>query len=114
MASNDDIQRFIGAFEAQIENLQHDVRKMANETTASRSKVYEKIEQISREVQAGNAANVQIIKRLDAIEPEIGEYRKFRERAIGARMMLGLLIASVGGSFVIALQWVWSHLPFGR
>lgn len=73
---------------------------------ASRSQTNSKLDSISRQQDATKRDVETIVKRLEAVEAPVAEMWKWRERIIGAVMLVGLISAAIGA----AITWVWNKL----
>jgi hypothetical protein len=68
----------------------------------SRKQTYEKLETMGKAVDATNAKVEGVEKRLKAVEEPVADFNKWRERAIGAVMLISVASAIIGGGFVAA------------
>lgn len=105
----DDISEAIGQLRAEV-RIMSDQQKTANE---SRRAIYEKLEDVDGKVDEADAKIVAVDerlknvdtamdKRLKSVEEPVAEFSKWRERAIGAVMLVSVVSALIGGGFVAA------------
>jgi hypothetical protein len=66
----------------------------------SRKQTYEKLEKLDKKIEAADSKMENIERRLDAVEGPVSEFSKWRERAIGAIMLISIISALVGGGVV--------------
>ena len=67
---------------------------------AVRKAQYEKLDALDRKVDATEAKVESIDKRLEGVEEPVAEFSRWRERGVGAIMLISFVAASVGGAFV--------------
>jgi hypothetical protein len=112
--------RALGSLEASVENVTHTVANMTvawaeqeRNATEGRRELHDKIDDV-RQVAFALASKVDgMAKEMIEISPAVREFRRQRERAIGARNLgrwvWGAMLTAAGG-----LGWViseWLHYP---
>jgi chromosome segregation ATPase len=107
----DDISEAIGYLRAEVRML-GDQQKAANE---SRKAIYEKLEDMDDKIVAADAkimaADAKIVSvddRLESVEGPVAEFNKWRERGVGAVMLISFVAASVGGLLVTFGKKIWA------
>ena len=94
MTSN--TERAIGELKGTLDALVKTVESNAVESKIGRQKVYEALQSQSNEV-VNIRHDVEGLKgRLDVIEPKLGMLDRWRERGIGAWMLLAFVFSSIG------------------
>ena len=89
-------ERAIGRLEGKMDLMLAE-QKAASE---SRKQTYEKLETLDKKIEATNVRSESIEKRLEAVEGPVSDFSKWRERAIGAVMLISIASALLGGSLV--------------
>jgi len=92
--------RAIGRIEGKLDIL------LEKQTSADKkhSELYEKIDRIQRQQDQTDQKVAMVDQRLEKIEKPVAEFTRWRERLIGAAMLLSFIAAVVGGSAVIFWQ----------
>lgn len=96
--SEESQDRAIGRIEGKLDLIIAEQERAA----AGRKHQYEKHDQLDRKVDAVGSKVESIDTRLGKVEGPVAEFSKWRERGIGAVMLVSFAAASVGG-FVVAL-----------
>jgi hypothetical protein len=92
----DSEDRAIGRLEGKMDLMLAEQKAAAE----SRKQTYEKLETLDKKSDATNAKVAQVEARLAAVEEPVAEFSKWRERAIGAVMLVSVASALVGGGIV--------------
>jgi hypothetical protein len=88
--------RAIGRLEGKMDLMLAEQKAAAE----SRKQTYEKLDTLDKKVEAANVKVTQVEARLAAVEEPVAEFSKWRERAIGAVMLVSIASALVGGGIV--------------
>jgi hypothetical protein len=88
--------RAIGRIEGKLDLIIAEQERAA----AGRKQQYEKHEQLDRKVEAAYTKLSSVDARLQNVEGPVAEFSKWRERGIGAVMLVSFAAASVGGLIV--------------
>jgi hypothetical protein len=96
--------RAIGRIEGKLDLI------IAHQDKASdaRKAQYEKMEELGRKIEATDRKVESIDDRLEKVEEPVAEFSKWRERGVGAIMLVSFVAASVGGLFVAFGKKIWS------
>jgi hypothetical protein len=89
-------ERAIGELKGTLDALVKTVEGNAAESKIGRQKVYEALQNQSNEVVNIRHDVEQLKGRLDVIEPKLGMLDRWRERGIGAWMLLAFIFSSIG------------------
>jgi len=102
MTGND--ERAIGRLEGKIDLM------LAEQAAAaqSRKQTYEKLETLGRKIDATDAKVEAIDTRLEKVEEPVAEFSRWRERGVGAIMLISFVAASIGGLLVTFGKKVWA------
>ena len=107
----DEISEAIGQLRAEVRGL-GEQQKAANE---SRKAIYEKLEAVDDKIVAADAkimaADARIASvddRLESVEGPVAEFNKWRERGVGAVMLISFVAASLGGLLVAFGKKIWA------
>lgn len=92
-------ERALGRLESKVDLILADNERAAH----SRKEQYEKLEQITRKADATDRKIDGIDSRLKTVEEPVAEFEKWRERAIGALMLVAFVSASIGA----ITPWLW-------
>ena len=85
--------RAIGRIEGKLDLIIADQEKARQD----RKQQYERLEKIERWTEATDRKVESIDKRLEKVEEPVAEFSRWRERGVGALMLVSLAAASVGG-----------------
>ena len=95
-------ERVLGRLESKV-----DLILVENERAVhSRKEQYEKLEQITRKADSTDRKIDSIDGRLKAVEEPVADFEKWRERAIGALMLVAFVSACIGA----IAPWIWRKL----
>lgn len=103
---NDSEARALGAVEGKIDLMLAEQNRAAQ----SRKHTYEKLEVMDKKIDATDVKIDAIDKRLKAVEEPVTEFSRWRERGIGAIMLVRFAAASVGGFVVAFGKKIWVAL----
>ena len=98
MTSN--TERAIGSLQGTLDALVKTVETGARESREGRVRVYEAISKHAVEMQAIRHDVDDLKQRLSVIEPKLTMLDRWRERGIGAWMLLAFLFSSIGAFFM--------------
>lgn len=101
--------RAIGRIEGKLDLIIAEQEKAA----AARKAQYEKLDQLDRKVEATENKVKSIDKRLETVEEPVAEFSRWRERGVGALMLITFTAASVGGLVVAFGKKAWALLTGG-
>lgn len=91
-------ERAIGRLEGKMDLMLAEQRAAAE----SRKQTYEKLETLDKKIEATNAKVELVESRLLGVEKPVAEFSKWRERVIGAVMLVSVASALIGGGLVAA------------
>ena len=86
-------ERSIGRIEGKLDWLIAEQEKAA----ASRKQQYERLEKMDRRAEATDRKVESIDSRLQNVEEPVAEFSRWRERGVGAVMLVSFAAASIGG-----------------
>jgi hypothetical protein len=116
-AMDGDTGRIIGNIEGQLEALAKAVQAMAEQNAEvakegreGRSKMYGRMEDVSVKVASVQLTVNDIDGRLKKVEPMAQDVLKWKERYIGARMMMAMVWLFVGGAVVSLATWLFKFV----
>jgi hypothetical protein len=66
------------------------------------------MQELGRKLKATDRKVESIDDRLEKVEEPVAEFSKWRERGVGAVMLISFVAASVGGLFVAFGKKIWS------
>ncbi|UXM94630.1 hypothetical protein N5853_11050 [Bartonella sp. HY329] len=91
--------RAIGLIEGKLDRPIEDMER----ATEKRALQYERIDRIERKQDHTERTAKEILHRLEKVEKPVSDFNRWRERAIGALMLVSLISAFVGGT--LASYW---------
>lgn len=96
-------ERAIGRLEGKIDMM------LAEQILAAdaRKQTYETLERLDRKIDATDNKVSSIDARLEKVEGPVAEFSQWRERGIGALMLISFVAASVGGLIVGYGKKIW-------
>jgi hypothetical protein len=103
------IDRALGRVEGKLDLILAEQEKAAQ----ARKAQYEKLEGLDRKVEATETKVDGIDKRLEKVEEPVAEFSRWRERGVGALMLITFVSASVGGLFVAFGKKLWALVTGG-
>lgn len=92
--------RAIGRIEGKLDILLEEQASAAEK----HDELYEKIDRIQRQQDHTDQKVAMVDQRLEKIEKPVAEFTRWRERFIGAAMLVSFIAAVVGGSAVLFWQ----------
>ena len=99
-------ERAIGRIEGKLDLILAEQEKAAT----ARKAQYEKLDALDRKVDATETKVESIDKRLEKVEEPVAEFSRWRERGVGAIMLVSFAAASVGGLLATFGKKVWALL----
>ncbi|MDW6020223.1 hypothetical protein SAZ10_00440 [Mesorhizobium sp. BAC0120] len=96
-------ERAIGRIEGKLDLI------IAEQAAAAeaRKQTYEKLDTLNRKVDATDTKVQSIDQRLEKVEEPVAEFSRWRERGIGAIMLVSFVAASIGGLLVAFGKKIW-------
>ncbi len=98
------VDRAIGRIEAKIDGVLIDQAQ----SRADRKENYKRMEAIERGQERTAETLKAIDERLAAVEAPVSDFNRWRERAVGAIMLVSLVAASIGGLIVSFGKKLWA------
>ncbi|MET3662517.1 hypothetical protein [Aquamicrobium ahrensii] len=98
--------RAIGRIEGKLDLIIADQDKARQD----RKQQYERLEKIERRTEGTDRKVESIDKRLEKVEEPVAEFSRWRERGVGALMLVSFAAASVGGLAVAFGKKIWVAL----
>lgn len=102
--SDSSIEILLGELKGKVDLMLSDQERAAQ----SRKENYAKLEAMDRKIDAADAKIVVLDERMQAVEEPVAEFSKWRERGVGAVMLISLAAASVGGLVATFGKKVWA------
>lgn len=103
------IEILLGEVKGKLEMVLDEQRHAA----ASRKETYAKLETMDRKIDAADAKIDVLDERMQAVEEPVAEFSKWRERGVGAVMLISLAAASVGGLVATFGKKLWAAIVGG-
>ncbi len=91
--------RAIGRLEGKIDLMLAEQQAAAQ----SRKQTYEKLETLDKKIEATDVKVAAIDRRLESVGEPVAEFSRWRERGIGAIMLISFVAASIGG--IVTAAW---------
>lgn len=98
--------RALGRLEGKIDLIIAEQEKAAT----ARKVQYEKLDALDRKVEATETKVESIDKRLKGVEEPVAEFSRWRERGVGAIMLISFIAASFGAALVAFGKRIWSAI----
>lgn len=98
--------RAIGRIEGKIDRIIAE----QDRATEARKAQYEKLDVLDRKVDAAHTQVATIDGRLKKVEEPVAEFARWRERAIGAIMLVSFVAATIGGLLVAFGKKIWAFI----
>lgn len=92
-------ERAIGRLEGKMDLMLAEQGRAAD----ARRLTFQKLEELDRKVSTTDAKVETIDNRLISVEEPVAEFSRWRERGVGALMLISFVAASIGG--LIATMW---------
>jgi len=105
MADNN-LERALGRLEGKVDLMLQDQQSAA----ANRKQTYQRLEEIDKKVDAAADKIKNADERLAELEAPVAEFSKWRERAIGALMLISFVSAATGAALVAAWKGILAWL----
>ncbi len=102
-------ERSIGRIEGKIDLILAEQEKAAT----ARKAQYEKLDALDRKVDATETKVESIDKRLEKVEEPVAEFSRWRERGVGALMLITFVSASTGAAAVAFGKKLWALVTGG-
>lgn len=102
--SDSSIEILLGELKGKVDLMLYDQERAAQ----SRKENYAKLEAMDRKIDAADAKIVVLDERMQAVEEPVAEFSKWRERGVGAVMLISLAAASIGGLVATFGKKVWA------
>lgn len=102
MANDRDLGRIEGKLDAMLRDIE--------EGADSRRRIHEKLEGLAGDMREMKRDVRDVDERLEAIEPTVADISKWRERGIGAVMLVSFAAASIGGLVATYGRKLWAAL----
>lgn len=99
-------ERSIGRIEGKIDLMLAEQAQAAE----SRKQTYEKLDDLARKVDQTEAKVESIDNRLEKVEEPVAEFSRWRERGVGALMLISFAAASIGGIVATFGKKVWAAI----
>lgn len=101
--------RAIGRIEGKLDLIIADQEKARQD----RKQQYERLEKIERRTEGTERKVESIDKRLEKVEEPVAEFSRWRERGVGAVMLISFAAASFGGLLATFGKKLWALLTGG-
>ena len=101
--------RAIGRIEGNIDRILAELK----EAKEGRKAQYEKLDALDRKVEATESKVERIDERLEKVEEPVAEFSRWRERGVGAVMLISFAAASFGGLLATFGKKLWALLTGG-
>lgn len=102
-------QRAIGRLEGKIDLMLAEQEKAA----LARKQTYDKLEALDRKMTATEVKVENVEERLKSVEEPVAEFSRWRERGVGAIMLISFVAATIGGLLVTFGKKVWASVVGG-
>ena len=110
MTDNNNIDRALGRLEGKVDLMLQEQQSAA----ANRKQTYERLEEIDRKVDDAAEKIRYADARLASVEAPVAEFSKWRERAVGALMLISFVSAVTGAAMVAAWKGILAWLNIGN
>lgn len=108
--TDNNLDRALGRLEGKVDLMLQEQQSAA----ANRKKTYQRIEEIDKKVDDAAAKIRHADERLAKVEAPVAEFSKWRERAIGALMLISFVSAATGAAMVAAWKGILAWLNVGN
>lgn len=99
-------ERDLGRIEGKLDAIVRDIE----EGSDSRRRIHEKLEAMAGDVRDMKRDIKEVDERLETIEPTVAEISKWRERGIGAVMLISFAAAALGGLVATYGRKIWAAI----
>lgn len=107
--TDNNIDRALGRLEGKVDLILQEQQSAA----ANRKQTYERLEEINKKVDDAASKIEHADARLAKVEAPVAEFSKWRERAIGALMLISFVSAATGAAMVAAWKGFLAWLNVG-
>lgn len=94
--TDNNIDRALGRLEGKVDLMLQEQQSAA----ANRKQTYERLEAVERKVEEAADEIKRVDNRLASVEAPVAEFSKWRERAVGALMLISFVSAATGATMV--------------
>lgn len=108
--SDENLQRALGRVEGKLDLMLQEQQQ----ASANRKQTYERLEEINKKVDDAATKIEHADARLAKVEAPVAEFSKWRERAIGALMLISFVSAATGAAMVAAWKGILAWLNVGN
>lgn len=108
--TDNNIDRALGRLEGKVDLMLQEQQSAA----ANRKQTYERLEEINKQVDDAASKIEHADARLTKVEAPVAEFSKWRERAIGALMLISFVSAATGAAMVAAWKGILAWLNVGN
>lgn len=108
---SDDMHLMLGRLEAQLQALNETVRDHRTESREGRKVMYDRLDSIELKASHTERSVDDLNTWKNTIAPEIATIQKWRERGIGAWMVV-VFVSGIAGAVILA-GWKWLLARFG-
>lgn len=91
-----------------VETTMKAILEELREAKQGRARLYDKVDNLEDKIDATETAAKDTVKRLEAIEPTVADINRWRERGIGAWLLVIGLSAVLGGAVSKVLTKLWA------
>ena len=98
----DDIHRSLGRLEGKLDMILSDQEKARQD----RKTHYEKADAIERRLEETDRKLDAVTDRFNEAAPVISDIKRWKERFIGAQMLIAAVLLAIGGGITIVWKWV--------
>lgn len=98
--------RAIGRIEGNVDRILAELK----EAKESRKAQYQMLDALDRKVEATESKIERIDERLEKVEEPVAEFSRWRERGVGAMMLISFIAASFGAVLAALGKKLWSAI----
>jgi len=98
--NNSNIERSLGRIEGKQDQILDEQKRASQE----RKDIFRQMEVIKNRQEMAEKERTAMVERLETVERNTAEFNKWRERAIGAIMLISLVATAIGGTFATSWQ----------
>lgn len=100
------VERDIGRMEATLKSL-----ALAQERqTAMQDRLFQKLDQVGRELSAFKHEVETLNERIERVEGPVSDLARWKERAVGAAMLISFVSAGAGAAMLTGIRWLIDRL----
>ncbi|WP_298702495.1 hypothetical protein [uncultured Brevundimonas sp.] len=108
--TDENLQRALGRVEGKLDLMLQEQQT----ASANRKQTYQRLESVDRKVDEAADEIKRVDERLAKVEAPVAEFSKWRERAIGALMLISFVSAATGAAMVAAWKSILAWLNVGN